>query len=362
MADNAWPKTMRAWTFDGATPSLAKALHLEEQAAPPPKSLFSPQAILVEVLYMAVNPADYKVASLGILARTLMSPPAHPGMDYSGRVVVAGEAAAADYRPGQLVFGRIEPNKYGTLGQYIIVKNGDGLARVPSGLENKMAEMAAVGTCGLTAVQTIRPYLPKEEGKDGKKSAPKVFINGGSGGTGTYGIQVAKALGCHVTVSCSGSSAQLCQELGADEVIDYKTQDISAVLKAKGQQPEFSVVVDNVGITPSEQQDLYIAANSFLRPDGTFVHVGGGVSMGQVKSAMKRTLVPGFLGGGKRQFKMILTQQSHADLETIAGWMEAGKVKSVMDEVFTFENAPKAYEKLETGRAKGKIVVQVGGS
>lgn len=341
---------MRAWTYNSAKGGLEKALYLDETAPPPPKSLLTPNAVLVQVIYMSVNQFDCKLAELGVLARPVAPPPAHPGMDFSGRVVLAG-AAAATYRPGQLVYGRIEPNKYGTLAEYVIVKNGDGLAHVPESLEDKMAQLATVGTCGMTALQSIQPYLPENT------TDAKVFINGGSGGIGTFGIQIAKALGCHVTVSCSGSNEELCRRLGADEVIDYRTQVIGDVLKSKGKV--FCLVVDNVGSTPDGQKDLYTAANAYLKDDGYFVQVGGGASKDQIKALAKRALVPGCLGGGKRRWRMVMTAQKHDDLERIGEWMRAGDLQPVLDETYPFDTAPKAYEKLKTGRSRGKIVVRI---
>lgn len=300
---------------------------------------------------MSINPADYKIAELGILGRAMISPPATPGMDFSGRVVAAGASLKDAYQPGQLVFGRVNPNKYGTLAEYIMVGDAECLALVPQGLEAKMAEMASVGTGGLTAWQSVKPYIPE------KAEGTKVFINAGSGGTGTFGISIAKALGCHVTTSCSGANAELCRSLGADEVIDYKTQSVSEVLKAKGQV--FQLVVDNVGSAAVTDQDLYVAANTFLKDDGHFIQVGGGMGLAAMKSLGRRTLLPAFLGGGKRKFKFILTAQSHDTLEAIGELIKSGAVKPVLDEVFTFENAPQAYKKLKAGRAKGKIVVKV---
>lgn len=344
-----WPQTTRAWIYNGAGAGLEKALQLKTDAAPPPKSLLGRESVLVRVSHMSLNPADYKLAELGLLARALVSPPASPGMDYSGTVVTVGSNVTA-YKAGQHVFGRVEPNKFGTLAEYIVVKDGEGLTPAPEGYgAEKMDQLACVGTGGLTALQSIEPYVSGE--------GEKIFINGGSGGTGTFGIQIAKALGLHVTVSCSGPNAELCRSLGADEVVDYKTQDISEVLKAKGKV--FRLMVDNVGYTPAGQQDLYSAADEFLTEDGHFVQVGGGVSAEQVKSVLKRSLIPSFLGGGKRNYKMIMAKQSHEGLARIGDWMKEGKVKAVIDEEFAFENAPEAFAKLKTGRAKGKIVVRV---
>lgn len=347
--DDAWPQKMRAWTYSSASGGLENALQLQTDTSPPPKTLLGKDSVLVHVSHMTVNPADYKVPEMGLLSKLVIPVPASPGMDFSGTVTAVGSDVKA-YQVGQKVFGRVEPikNKYGALAEYVVAKDGEAIAAAPEGWEDRMDQLACVGTCGLTALQSIQPYAA---------AGDKVFINGGSGGTGTFGIQIAKALGLHVTVSCSGANAELCKGLGADEVIDYKEQKVSEVLKAKGKV--FKLVVDNVGFTPPGQEDLYTAANTFLVDDGQFIQVGGGASASQIKSVVSRSFFPGFLGGGKRKFKMVVTQQSHDSLARIGEWMKEGKIKGVIDEIFQYEDAPKAYGKLKSGRAKGKIVVVV---
>lgn len=151
----------------------------------------------------------------------MISKPASPGLDYCGKVLSAG--SKVDVKPGQLVFGRLDkPGQFGTLAE-CIVTNRDGAVPLPEGVDPDSA--AAIGTAGLTAYQCIVPFA---------KAGEKIFINGGSGGTGTFGIQCAKAIGCHVTTSCSTANVQLCKDLGADEVIDYKTSDLTKELEAKG--------------------------------------------------------------------------------------------------------------------------------
>lgn len=342
---------MRAWTYSSASGGLDKALQLQTDTAAPPRALLGKDSVLVRVGHMSLNPADYKLPELGLLSKLVIPLPASPGMDFSGTVAAVGSDVKA-YRPGQKVFGRVEPirNKYGALAEYVVAKDGEALAAAPEGWgDDRLDQLASVGTCGLTALQSLQPYAAA--------AGDRVFINGGSGGTGTFGVQIAKALGLHVTVSCSGPNAELCRGLGADEVVDYREQDVSEVLKAKGKV--FRLVVDNVGFTPPGQEDLYTAANAFLLDDGHFVQVGGGASASQIKSVVTRSFVPGFLGGGKRKFSMIVTQQSHEGLARIGEWMKEGKIKGVIDEVFQYEDAPKAYAKLKTGRAKGKIVVVV---
>lgn len=296
--------------------------------------------MLVQVTSTSLNPADYKIAEMGFLTNALVSTPASPGMDFSGHVVSLG-ADTDLFSVGDRVFGRIDPAQFGALGEFIIATY-DGCARLPGSVQPD--EGAAIGTAGLTAYQTIAPNV---------KAGDKVFINGGSGGTGAFGIQIAKALGCHVTTSCSTSKVELCRGYGADEIIDYTKEDVTKRLTEHGLV--YSLVVDNVGSSPS---DLYTGADGFLLPTGKFVHVGGSASMATVKTYMSRLLVPRVLGGGSRKFEPYMTHNSRDDLTQIAKWVVEGKVKVPVGKVFEYEDAPKAYELLKAGTI-GKVVVHV---
>jgi NADPH:quinone reductase-like Zn-dependent oxidoreductase len=137
-----------------------------------------------------------------------------------------------DLKSGQLVFGRLDsPRRFGTLGGYIIPPRA-GTVPLPDGVE--VDDAACIGTAGLAAYQSIVPYVKKGDG---------VFINGGSGGTGVFGIQIAKAKDCYVVTACSTANVELCKRLGADEVIDYKKSGVVEILKKSGRK--FDLVVDN---------------------------------------------------------------------------------------------------------------------
>lgn len=294
---------------------------------------------MVEVLTMALNPVDAKFAEVPLAGRMLIKRPASPGLDYCGRVVSSGKPGL---KPGQLVFGRLDsPTQFGTLAQYTITPPA-GTIPVPDGVSPEHA--ASIGTAGLTAYQCIAPNA---------KAGDKIFINGGSGGTGIFGIQIAKTLGCHVTTSCSTANVALCKSLGADEVIDYKAVDVTKELSEGG--AHYDLVVDNVG-TPA---DLYSSSHHFLQEKGKFVQVAADVTVGGIAGLVSKMARPGFLGGGKRKFQFVGVGNKAQDFEQLAAWMAEGKVKAVIDQAFALEDAPKAYEKLRTGRAKGKIVVNV---
>ncbi|KAL2018370.1 hypothetical protein VTK56DRAFT_905 [Thermocarpiscus australiensis] len=333
---------MRAWQYSTASGGIQKHLVLNDSAPQPTVSPHRGSAeLLIQVLSASLNPADYKIAELGFVSRAVIRTPATPGMDFCGRVAQTSRTVD-DFAVGDLVFGRVGAQQHGTCAEYVVAP-AKACAHVPEGVSAD--EAAAIPTAGLTAYQTISANV---------KPGDKVFINGGSGGTGTFGIQIAKALGCHVTVSCSPGKADLCRSLGADEIVDYTSTDVSEALKAKDQV--FSLVVDNAG-TPA---NLYKAADDFLLPQGKFVQVGASLSLQSAKMVSSRLLLPPFLGGGKRKYEMFtLRRSSVADLKQLAQWVAEKKIKVVIEEVFEFEDVPKAFEKLRKGRSAGKLVIHV---
>ncbi|KAI1445899.1 reticulon-4-interacting protein 1, mitochondrial precursor [Annulohypoxylon stygium] len=334
------PKTMKAWLYTSASGGVEKNLKLTTDAAPPFPSEPPKDVILVKVAYSSLNPVDYKLPALGPVGRLLISLPASPGLDFSGVVSAVGSAVTG-FKAGDKVYGRCEPNRFGTLGEFIPAK-AEGLAHLPEGVS--LEDASTIGTAGLTAYQCVAPNV---------SAGDKVFINGGSGGTGVFGIQFAKALGCHVTTTCSGKNEALVRSLGADDVIDYTKENVSSALKAKGQV--FKLAVDNVGSTPP---DLYKAADDYLLPEGKFIQVTVDMSCSGFLNVASRQLWPSILGGGKRKLEFFVTKNSQKDLEQIGTWLKEGKVKVVIDESYAYEDAPKAFEKLRTGRVKGKLVIR----
>ena len=342
------PATMKAWQFSQTTGGLEKNLKLNNAAPLPPnaKSLAADQ-VLVQVLSACLNPVDYKFAQLPIVGSLIIKRPASPGLDFSGRVVATGpnskKVSTEDLKPGQLVFGRLgDPTQHGTLAEYTVAPR-NGCIPLPEGVSVDHA--ACMTTAAITAYQCIVPNI---------KPGSRVFINGGSGGVGSFGIQIAKVKGCYVATSCSSVNVDLCKSLGADQIIDYKSQDIVSELK-KGQK--FDLVVDNVG-TPSA---LYWQAHNFTNAGTKYVQVGGGLSFGEIYDLVSRMAWPGFLGGGKRSFEFLGAENNIKHLKEIGDWVAQGKVQALVDEVFGMEDKGpvRAFERLKTGRAKGKIVVRV---
>jgi len=341
---------MRAWHFSDTTGGLENSLKLNKSAQLPPHSAQSlgKDKVLIQVTASALNPVDYKFAEVPLVGRLAITKPSSPGLDFSGRIAELGEGGSDGLKVGQLVFGRLDqPTQFGTLAEYTVARRAV-IAAIPEGV--KSVDAAAVGTAGLTAYQSIVPNVQRGKGD-------RVFINGGSGGTGVWGIQIAKAVGCHVVTTCSGKNAELCKSLGADEVIDYTQGDIIEALKKKsGEGGKFDLVVDNIGYSGN----LYWQCHHFTSEKAKYVQIGAPMALYTVWEMSMKMLYPSFLGGGKRKFQMLGVSGNGGQMQEIARWMAEGKVKAVVDEVLAMEDAPKAFAKLKTDRTKGKIVVSIG--
>ena len=329
---------MCAWQYTSTHGGLEKNLKINSSAAlPKPK----PDQHLVQVLAVALNPIDYKPAEIPGIARFAIPKPATPGIDFAGTIVKP--ASSSSLKVGQLVFGAVgnSPLAGGGLAEFAVSGSNTAVA-LPEGVNP--IDAATVAVAGLTAYQSILPHV---------KKGSKLFINGGSGGTGVFGIQIAKAAGCHVTTTCSGANVELCRRLGADRVVDYRTENVLEALKVSGFK--FDHAVDNVG----KNKELWWRCHEFLQEGGLYVVVGGEPSLGAITDNIKRKVWPGFLGGIKRKVTGFWPQPKTEDLQQIGEWIKDGTVKTVVDDKFSFKQAPQAIEKLKTGRAKGKIVVDV---
>ncbi|KAK4171609.1 hypothetical protein QBC36DRAFT_305153 [Triangularia setosa] len=334
------PQTMKAHIYTSTSPTLEANLSISTSVPTP--ALSGPNDLLIQVLSASINPADHKVPELpGLIRRFAIKLPATPGMDFCGRVVKAGTKVDS-IALQDVVYGRLDAQQHGTLGEYIVVPVKAVAVLPKEGVT--VDEAAAIGVAGLTAYQSIKPNVKKGD---------KIFINGSSGGVGTFAVQIAKVLGCHVTASCSPTKADLVKSLGADEIIDYTTTNVSETLKAKGKV--FTLVLDNVGMP----EDLYKASDEFIIPGGKFVQVGSPLSLDALRVAASRALLPSFLGGGKNKYEVYTINHSAEDLKLLGEWVREKKIRVVIEETYKFEDVQKAFAKLRTGKSAGKLVVHV---
>lgn len=335
MAEN-----MKAWQQNAPGP-VEENLKLVDNV-PRPSATLKKGEILVRVVSACLNPADYKVMEMGFIARAAVKFPKVMGMDLSGTVTNVTEGST-DVKVGDHILGRVDPMKHhGSLSQYLVLSRED-YAVLPKVVDLDYA--AGVPTAGMTAYQSIKPYV---------KAGDRIFINGGSGGTGSFGIQIGKALGCHVTASCSTAKIDLVKKLGADAIIDYSVENIITELEAEGQV--YDLVVDNVGNSP---KNFFATTPGFLRSAGHYIAVGGSPTLQTVQNMTKGLLWPSFLGGTPRKFVPFFTKNVREDYEQLASWLADGTLTTTIDSTFEFEQVIEALQHLKKGSSAGKIIVHV---
>lgn len=283
--------------------------------------------VLAKVCAASVNPKDWKVnLSLAKAATPLGTrwlPPLF-GDDMAGVVIGTG-SKVTDFKEGDAVYGMDMRLRTASLAEFAVIDQRR-IAHKPKSLA--FTEAAAVPLAGLTALQGMR--------KGGATAGSDVLIIGASGGVGTFTVQVAKAIGCRVTAVCSSRNAEMVHTLGADEVIDYTAGDY------RHGPARFDVVFD---VTSYE---TFGSCERLLKPEGTFISTGGN----------GRAVLSSVLTRGKRS-QIILVESWRQDLETLAKWIDGSQVHVVLDSVFPLAQTQEAYDRSRSGRARGKIVVEV---
>jgi len=294
--------------------------------------------ILVKVHAAAVNPVDWHLMRGTPYLMRLDSGLGKPkstrlGIDYSGTVEAAGSSVAR-LRVGDAIFG----GGTGTLAEYVAVPAESDVVLKPARLTFEQA--AAVNVAGKTALQALVRKAQVQPGQ-------KVLINGASGGVGTFAVQIAKAFGAEVTGVQSTRNLELVRSLGADHVIDYTKEDFTTMAA------RYDVIIDNVGNRSLSD------VRRVLKPEGRYVLVGGGGPedhkwVGPLGRIVQIFVVSPFVS---QHIGMSLTRPSRDDLQALADLMETGRVTPVIDRRYPFAEAAEAMRYLESGRARGKVVL-----
>jgi len=190
-----------------------------------------------------------------------------------------------------------------------------------------------------------------------------VFINGGSSGVGMSAVQIAKFMGCKVVATASAKNKELLLSLGVDEFIDYTEAPLVTRLISNPPSPKFHAIFDAAGITDPA---LYLNSASYLAPGGAYLTAGTlpkdlNELGGMLRQVFEGMLRPTWLGGVSRKYGMVVVKLGKKDIETVGDLVSKGAVKPIVDSVYSFDrdNVMKAYEKLMTKHAAGKVVVKV---
>jgi NADPH:quinone reductase-like Zn-dependent oxidoreductase len=348
------PSTMRAWTFTKRG-SPASILTLTENH--PLQHNLKLNEVLVKISHCGFNAGVELI--MQIVPSWLHNTPSTPELDLSGEIA-ATASSRTDLQVGTKVFGSTSPMQFflngrGSLGEYVVV-SADTIMPLPANMPLEQA--CGLSGCGCTAIQLVRTA--------NIKPGDSVFINGGSGGLGSILVQVVRAAvgpTGRVTATCSKPKLPFVASLGADEVIDYTAYPSLASHVAKTYaSTRFDAIIDTVGI-----QELYTSSPAYLKPAGLFINVGAqtlpmrlGPFIGLFWMMLLNYIYPSFLPRGvPRRFAFLSGRANMKDHAEVKKLVEDGKLTVPLDSVWEMEEAMKAYERIESKRAKGKVVVHV---
>lgn len=310
-----------------------EVLRLEDVAKPVPAD----NELLIRIHSAAVNPLDWHYMRGAPYLMRLMSGLGAPasetmGVDFSGTVEAVGSTVSR-FKPGDAVFG----GRGGAFGEYVAMPEDRAVVRKPDNVG--FEEAAAVPIAAITALQALRDKGQLQPGQ-------RVLINGASGGVGTYAVQIAKALGAEVAGVCSTRNVEMVRSIGADRVFDYKKEDYTE----SGET--YDVIVDMVG------NHSLLANRGVLNPGGIYVMVGGpkGNWIAPLIKPIGAMMISPFVD---ETFATLFAQITQDDLDYLAKLMAAGKMRSVIDRHFSLSEVPAAIAYSESGRARGKIIVNV---
>ncbi|TCN25278.1 NADP-dependent oxidoreductase [Sinorhizobium americanum] len=303
--------------------------------------------VMVEVHAAGVNPLDNKIRDGEFKLILPYSLPLVLGNELAGVVVRVG-ANVRRFKPGDEVYARPAQDRIGTFAEYIAIDETD-LALKPDNLT--MEEAASIPLVALTAWQVLVERANLRKGQ-------KVLIHAGSGGVGTIAIQLAKHLGAYVATTTSTANVALVKSLGADVVVDYKSDDFEEVLQG------YDVVLNSLG------KDTLEKSLSVLKPGGKLISISGPPDpdfarqngSGWLLRQVMRLLSLGIRRKSKRRkisYSFLFMTANGRQLGKITSLIEAGDIRPVMDRVFPFEKTNAALDYVETGRAKGKVVISV---
>ncbi len=303
--------------------------------------------VLAEIHAASINPIDFKIRDGKVKMLLKYEMPLILGNDFSGVITKVGSKVTR-FKVGDEIYARPRKNKIGTFAEYIAIHEDD-IALKPKNLS--FEEAASIPLVGLTSYQALHDIMQLQKDQ-------KILIHAGSGGVGTFAIQLAKIMGATVTTTASEAGSDLVKSLGADEIINYKTEKFEEILK------NYDAVFDTIGGTTLEKSfDIIKSGGSIVSVSGMpNARFGKEFGSGFFKTFLFSLASKKLTALEKKhnaQYSFLFMKPSGDQLRTIANYIEAGKIKPVIDRVFPFEDAQKAMEYSEAGRAKGKIIVKM---
>jgi len=284
--------------------------------------------VLIKVHAASVNPLDWKVRSGMLRLVTGIKFPKVLGSECAGEVVETS-GGFTKFNQGDQLIGLSGVRSLGAFAEYMCVPEITAFAK-PVGLSFEQA--ACIPIAGLTALQALRDHGKIAFGK-------KVLINGASGGVGTFAVQISTIFGAETTGVCSAENLDLVKDLGADRAIDYRAQDFT------NQRDRYDIIFDAVA------KRSFGECSKALKPNGVYIS-----TLPSFSGFLNRYLI-GFLSTKKA--RTIWVKPNSPDMTWMTSHIESGRIKVVIDRVFSLDQAKEALAYSESGRARGKLVIKV---
>ena len=304
------------------------------------KPSLKPNDILVEVKAAALNPIDYKMVEGKLKDMISLNLPSTIGFDVSGVVVEKGKDVSS-FEIGDEVYSRVPQEQMGTVAEFVSI-NSDLVAKKPT--NSSFEQAAGLPLTGLTAIQALE--------RVGIKENDRVLIHAGSGGVGSFAIQYAKAKGAIVYTTTSSENVDWVKALGADRVIDYKTEDYKEVAN------NLDIVFDTLG------DDYTFDAFEIIKEGGKVATIVGppdeetAKHMGMTDYKLSEKLSK-LIEDKSAVYRLTWMQPNAEQLKEITTMVEDRAIKPIVDLIYALEDGIDAYLYIATGRAKGKVIISM---
>ncbi|GHF97220.1 NADPH:quinone oxidoreductase [Deinococcus piscis] len=333
---------------------MNKAFYISKYGGPevmewgefPPAPL-GPKDVRIQIHAASVNPLDWRIRSGALKVILPYTFPLILGNDCSGVVSEVGREVTR-FKVGDAVYSRVQDDRIGTFAQEIVTAEA-AVAHKPTNLTH--AEAASLPMVLLTAHQVLTEAAPLRAGQS-------VLIHGGAGAVGSMAIQVARHLGLRVATTVSGKDTDFVKGLGAETVVDYRTQKFEDVVRG------MDAVLDGIGM------ENLLRSFQTVNPGATVVSISDGPDVQTAKSrGLSPLLWPVFMALSAKPNAAARKAQAHyrywfmhtdgGRLESLTPLLENGTLRPHLDRIFPFEQTAQALAYAESGKAKGKVVIQM---
>jgi len=312
-----------------------------------PRPVLKPDEVLVQVHAAGLNPIDNMIPAGTFKAVLQFHLPATLGSDLAGVVTEVGSRVTR-FKPGDAIFANIFDLGTGAIAEFAVVPESLAAMKPPN---LDFVQAASIPMVGLTSWQALKE-------RANLRASQKVFIPAGSGGVGTFAIQLAKHLGARVGTTTSTGNVELVRSLGADEVVDYKQQEFEKVLRG------YDAVLGTV------KGDAIEKSLGILKPGGTIISLIGPLDAAFARARRLNFVLTFVFGLMSRKimrlakkrdvtYSFLFAHPDGAQLSEIGELLETERIQPVIDKVFPFEQAKDALAYLAQGHSKGKVVIKM---